>query len=66
MQVERSGTQHGDAHRYSLHSRGAQAFCYARTVRRERQWGTSSAGCAALACGYAYRVPSGLSVGSHS
>ncbi|MDR3134008.1 MAG: hypothetical protein LBU42_08335 [Prevotellaceae bacterium] len=36
MQVERSGTQHGDANLYVLHSRGAQVFRYARTVRRAK------------------------------
>ncbi|MDR3133956.1 MAG: hypothetical protein LBU42_08070 [Prevotellaceae bacterium] len=36
MQVKRSVTQHGDAHRYFLHARGARVFRYARTVRRAK------------------------------
>ncbi|MDR3133298.1 MAG: hypothetical protein LBU42_04660 [Prevotellaceae bacterium] len=36
MQVERSGTQHGDANLYVLHSRGARVFRYAWTVRRAK------------------------------
>ncbi|MDR3132592.1 MAG: hypothetical protein LBU42_01030 [Prevotellaceae bacterium] len=63
MQVQRSVTQHGDkncpAPRVEHGFSAMHGQCAAR-----KAVGASSAGCAPLACGYAYFAPSGLSVGS--
>ena len=41
VQVQRSGTQLGDAIRPFLHSRGAQVFRYAPAVRRAKSSGVA-------------------------
>ncbi|MDR3134131.1 MAG: hypothetical protein LBU42_08975 [Prevotellaceae bacterium] len=60
MQVERSGTQHGATWNSLPLARSTGFPLCTDNAPRERQWGASSAGCAALACGYEYFAPSGL------
>ncbi|MDR3133698.1 MAG: hypothetical protein LBU42_06705 [Prevotellaceae bacterium] len=60
MQVERSETQHGGYMALSA-PRAEHCPCIAESRCAARKAvGASSAGCAALACGYAYFAPSGL------
>ncbi|MDR3132904.1 MAG: hypothetical protein LBU42_02640 [Prevotellaceae bacterium] len=64
MQVERSVTQHGARCTSLPLARSTRFPLCTDSAPRERQWKASSAGCAALACGYENFAPSGLSVGS--
>ncbi|MDR3134088.1 MAG: hypothetical protein LBU42_08755 [Prevotellaceae bacterium] len=60
MQVQRSVTQHG-GYMHSLPLARSTGFPLCTdSAPRERRRRSSSAGCAALACGYEYLAPSGL------